>query len=294
MQWQSKRADSAQPGFVSIGLAIALTALTALSCADVAPNSSNAGMTESDRFARAMATTTCPPMLERYPVNGPHNGGYDKNALVYTCPPHPASSKDGSDFLAGDHWGNDLFAAKGTPAVAPRTGTVVKAGWNAVGGLRVTIRDGCGWYYYSAHLDTIAPGIVEGTSVNAGDSIGTVGNTGNASGTSPHIHFSIFPDNCYNCGVDPFPYLEAVDASACTGQSCTPKCDGATIVSADCSTGDCAAFGATCIIKNGAPTCAASGCTPTCSGSKIIAADCSEGDCGAFGLPCQMVGGVPQ
>ncbi len=84
---------------------------------------------------------TCGASLLRYPVAGPHNGGYDKNALTYTCPAHPSHAPDNSDFIGGDHYGNDIFGAKGTPIVAPVNGTVVKAGWNNMGGNRITIQN---------------------------------------------------------------------------------------------------------------------------------------------------------
>ena len=233
---------------------------------------------------------TCPPSLERYPVAGPHNGGWDPNALTYTCPPHPGHAPDGSDFLAGDHYGNDIFAAAGTPMVAPRTGTIASATHTSVGGNVVKIVDACGWHYYHAHLEAIHPSIFVGKSVQAGDIIGWVGNTGNAVGTSPHLHFSIHP-GVYNQGIDPFPLLQAVDGTACGG-GCTPHCEGSVIVGADCSQGDCGAFGATCAMQNGQPTCIEP-CVPHCAGSVMVATDCSQGDCGAFGASCAMEGGVP-
>ena len=163
---------------------------------------------------------SCNPGLDKYPVKGPHNGGWDPNALVFTCPPHPASSPDNSDWIGGDHYGNDIFAPKGAPIVAGRGGQIVKSGYTSVGGNRVTIRDGCGWYYYYAHLNSIAGVSWVGNTVSAGTVIGTNGNTGSAVGTAPHLHFSIYPDGCYNCGVNPFPYLQASDHTSCG--ECSP------------------------------------------------------------------------
>ena len=272
-----------------LALALALTAVAA--CADRDPHHEGGDHDHADPTLEAIgAPVTCGPRLDRYPVAGPHNGGYDLNALNYTCPPHPNHSRDGSDFLAGDHWGNDIFAAKGTPLVAPRAGVVVRAGYAAVSGLRVTIRDDCGWHYFHAHLDTIAPGIVQNARVEAGTPIGTVGNTGNAIGTSPHLHFSIYPED-YERGIDPFPLLQTVDHTSCGG--CTPRCDGTVIVDGGCGRGDCAAFGLTCSMATGAPTCAQSGCTPRCDGHVIVGADCGRGDCAAFGATCVMQGGQP-
>jgi hypothetical protein len=246
-----------------------------------------------DELGSVAGEVSCPATLEAYPVAGPHNGGYDKNALTYSCAPHPQGSPDNSDFIAGDHYGNDIFGAKGTLIVAPRSGIVVKAGYINVGGNRVTIQDACGWQYYHAHLDTIHPSVHVGKTVKAGDPIGTLGDTGNAAGTSPHLHFSIYPDGDYEQGIDPFPLLQAVDASACKGGVCDAHCEGTVIIGADCSAGDCGAFGATCIYKAGKPECGQP-CAPKCNGAQIVAADCSVGDCGAFGATCVVKGGVPQ
>ena len=173
-------------------------------------------------FETIHAAVTCDPKLEVYPIAGKHNGGWDKNALTYTCHPHPGSSPDNSDWIGGDHYGNDIFAKKGTPMVAPVSGTLVKVGTTTIGGNRVTIKDKCGWYYYHAHLDKLQPGLKEGNAIKAGAPIGTVGNTGNASGTSPHLHFSIYP-GVYEQGKDPFPYLQKVDKEACTGGTPEPE-----------------------------------------------------------------------
>ena len=90
------------------------------------------------------------------------------------------------------HQGNDIFAATGTPVVAVADGTVVR--WNppsaptGLGGITVTYRIGDGSEWYNAHLDTVAEGIEPGVSVSRGQIIGTVGNTGNARTTPPHLH----------------------------------------------------------------------------------------------------------
>ena len=144
----------------------------------------------------------CSPAVTYYPIAGPSNGGYDfdfASTTTLTCGA-PGGVSANSDFIPGDHLGNDLFAERGTKAVAPVTGTIVKVGFTSVGGNRVTVRDSCGYWYYSAHLDTIAPGLQVGNTIQAGQLIGTVGNTGNAVNTYPHIHFSIYKDGVYSNG----------------------------------------------------------------------------------------------
>jgi len=244
-----------------------------------------------DDIAELGEAVTCSPGLARYPVRGPHNGGYDANALSYTCPPHPGGSPDNSDYIGGSHFGNDLFGAKGTPIVAPVSGTIVKAGWDTTGGNRVTVQDGCGWHYYHAHLDSIAVGV--GQHVNAGDVIGTLGNSGSAQGTSPHLHFSIYPE-AYDAGIDPFPYLQAVDGTSCPAQ-CKAHCEGSVIVASDCGKGDCGFYGATCVDDQKDVRCASVFC-PALGQKKVCVddahiGDCNDGaisvgDCSAFGTNC--------
>ena len=196
-------------------LYILTSILTASGCAADPLDHADPGLEFDEGYETRQLAVTCDPKVLVYPILGPHNGGWDTNALDYTCPPHPGGSPDNSDWIAGQHYGNDLFAEKGELAVAPVNGEVVKSGWTDVGGWRVTLKDACGWWYYSAHLDTIDPIAQLGAILTAGTIIGTVGNSGSAQGTSPHIHFSIYPDGSYNNGVNPFPYLEAADASSC-------------------------------------------------------------------------------
>lgn len=90
------------------------------------------------------------------------------------------------------HQGNDIFANRGTPVVAITDGVVIRMntleGQNRLGGLTVTYRTGDGSEWYNAHLDEIQPGLTIGSRVAAGEQIGTVGNTGNARTTPPHLH----------------------------------------------------------------------------------------------------------
>jgi len=165
------------------------------------------------------SSSSCGPTLERYPVNGAHNNGYDTNALTYSCTPN-ASSPSNSDFGPA-HLGNDIFAARGTPVVAATSGTVRLGFSDPTGGNVVYIEDSCGWWYYYAHLDTVEVGADQiDKPIAAGTRIGTVGNTGSASVTSTHLHFSIYPGT-YSSGIDPYPYLSAVEASACGGDPAT-------------------------------------------------------------------------
>lgn len=99
----------------------------------------------------------------------------------------------GDDREAGRrvHHGVDVFAPRGTPVLAVSHGVVTRVGTQRLGGNVVWVRDeerGISQYY--AHLDTqqVEPGAV----VAPGDTLGTVGNTGNARTTPPHLHFGLY------------------------------------------------------------------------------------------------------
>lgn len=91
------------------------------------------------------------------------------------------------------HEGIDLFATRGTPAVAIADGTLFRVGWNRLGGWRLWLRDSAGTEYYYAHLDAFATAARESARVAAGTVIGYVGDSGDAKGTSPHVHLEIHP-----------------------------------------------------------------------------------------------------
>jgi hypothetical protein len=87
------------------------------------------------------------------------------------------------------HQGVDIFAAAGTPVVAPVAGTAEQT-INELGGLSFRLWGDDGNFYYGAHLSAFAP--THGP-VTAGTVLGYVGTSGNAQGTPPHLHFEIHP-----------------------------------------------------------------------------------------------------
>jgi peptidoglycan LD-endopeptidase LytH len=89
------------------------------------------------------------------------------------------------------HRGVDIFAPRGTTAVAATDGWIIRVETTKVGGNVVWMRPLLGnLRLYYAHLDTqlVEPGQL----VRAGDPIGTIGNTGNATTTPPHLHFGVY------------------------------------------------------------------------------------------------------
>jgi hypothetical protein len=182
----------------------------------------------------AVVGVTCDPVVSRYPVRGRHNHGYDRTAgdsSMWSC----GDAHSNEDFIAGDHLGNDIWAAEGTPVIATTSGRLTLVGWSDYSGNKVTIIDDCGWYHFYCHLQRIEPGIASGGRVTAGQVIGYVGRTGSASNGVVHLHYSIYPDGAYSRGIDPWPYLHAVEHDVCTdpAASCdrtaapfTFSCDG--------------------------------------------------------------------
>jgi peptidoglycan LD-endopeptidase LytH len=111
------------------------------------------------------------------------------------------------------HKGIDLFAQKGTRVVSATNGVVWKVGNDALGGRVVTVLgEGHALYYY-AHLDDWAQGLKPGMHVSAGTALGTVGNTGNARTTPPHLHFGVYRVGLFGArAVDPAPMLVSAAA----------------------------------------------------------------------------------
>jgi len=101
------------------------------------------------------------------------------------------------------HEGNDLFVSRGTEVRAPVSGKVVQKQGN-IGGNQVNLSGSDGIVYLNSHLDSYG----KSGHVNAGDVIGYVGTTGNARGSSPHLHFGMY-FNGYS--INPYPSLVAND-----------------------------------------------------------------------------------
>ena len=87
------------------------------------------------------------------------------------------------------HHGIDFVAPRGTPVSATADGTVTTAGWQGALGRAVTLRHPNGYKTYYGHLNGIAKGIVQGTSVRQNQIIGFVGSTGRATGA--HLHYTM-------------------------------------------------------------------------------------------------------
>lgn len=106
------------------------------------------------------------------------------------------------------HTGVDIFADRGTPVVAVTDGRVTSTGERGLGGKQVWLRSALyGNSLYYAHLDSIL--VKTGKRVQIGDTLGLVGNTGNARTTAPHLHFGIYKG--YRGAIDPLPFIRIND-----------------------------------------------------------------------------------
>jgi hypothetical protein len=173
-----------------------------------------------------------PPLL--FPVVGP---------VTYT-------DDFGEARAGGPHQGNDLLAERRAPAVAVESGTVEFWKTSASAGCMLYLHGDSGTSYQYIHLNndltsgndnkgkcvagvSYAIGLVDGQHVEAGQTIGYVGDSGDANGIHPHLHFEVHPRD--GKAVDPFPMLKKAThllvAAPPAGTGFTLKLTG-TIISA--------------------------------------------------------------
>lgn len=108
------------------------------------------------------------------------------------------------------HEGIDIFAPHGTPVRATTEGIVARIGSNRLGGMVVWVIGPGGQRHYYAHLSRFAD-LRRGQRIAAGSVIGYVGNTGNARGTPPHLHYGIY---VAGGAINPYPLLQKPAAGA--------------------------------------------------------------------------------
>jgi peptidoglycan LD-endopeptidase LytH len=122
----------------------------------------------------------------------------------WTCPvagPHAFSNDYGDPRSGGRrHQGNDILAPRGTPVVA-NVGGIVRQHNSSLGGLGYYLQGDDGNVYFGTHLDSYGAS----GRVVIGTVIGRVGNSGNARGGPPHLHFEIHPGG--GGPVNPYPTL---------------------------------------------------------------------------------------
>jgi murein DD-endopeptidase MepM/ murein hydrolase activator NlpD len=117
---------------------------------------------------------------------------------------HPITGED------EEHSGIDIAAPQGTPVLAAAAGRVEFAGEQGDYGNLVIITHADGSQTYYGHLAEIA--VSEGSLVNSGQKLGTVGSTGTSTG--PHLHFET--RDASGQAVNPLPKLAGIGFNATT------------------------------------------------------------------------------
>lgn len=102
------------------------------------------------------------------------------------------------------HEGVDIFAPRHTPILSTTAGVVVFVGDNRLGGHAVQILGPGGQWHYFAHLESFGE-VRVGQRIPIGFPVGTVGDSGNAKGTPPHLHYGTY--SFFRKAEDPLPKL---------------------------------------------------------------------------------------
>jgi hypothetical protein len=124
----------------------------------------------------------------------------------------------------GPHQGIDILAPKRALALAAASGKVDFWTTSASAGCMLYLHGASGTTYYYIHLNNdltkkndnrgkcvpgtaYGKGLKDGSRVTAGQVVGYVGDSGDADGIHPHLHFEVHPGG--HSAVDPYPYLQA-------------------------------------------------------------------------------------
>jgi hypothetical protein len=130
----------------------------------------------------------------------------------------------GSPRPQGPHQGDDIMSVRHAPAVAAEAGRVEFETGSSRAGCMLRLHGHSGTEYVYIHLNNdltagndnrgtcvqgvaFAKGLRSGDKVTAGQLVGYVGDSGDADGLQPHLHFEVHPNG--KAAVDPYPTLQA-------------------------------------------------------------------------------------
>ena len=144
--------------------------------------------------------------------SGGSSGGSGQTVDGVICPFTPGRTQFTNSFGAPrsggrSHRGTDMFAPWDEPVYAVESGTVVTAN-RGLGGKLIWLTANSGTAYYYAHLNGF--NVSDGATVSQGDLIGFNGNSGNAVGTSPHVHLQIHPNGRGGAVINPYYTMATV------------------------------------------------------------------------------------
>jgi len=103
------------------------------------------------------------------------------------------------------HEGIDIFGTRGTKIRSTTEGVVTTVGDNRLGGHCVWVMGPGGYLHYYAHLEKYGD-VKRGLRIRPGHFIGTVGDSGNAKGTPPHLHYGVY--KLIGGACNPYPLLK--------------------------------------------------------------------------------------
>jgi peptidoglycan LD-endopeptidase LytH len=169
------------------------------------------GVTAAAIVRRPTTPAAWNPPTSGAPSTGATTGSSPTSAPVTAptttaaSPPHyvfPVAGKNSYAHTHHDYPASDIIAACGLPVRAVTDGVILEVSrvdkWTKAtndgaerGGLFVSLLGDDGVRYYGSHLRSVANGIDAGVRVRAGDTLGVVGDTGDASVC--HLHFGISP-----------------------------------------------------------------------------------------------------
>ncbi|SDT24218.1 Murein DD-endopeptidase MepM and murein hydrolase activator NlpD, contain LysM domain [Friedmanniella luteola] len=202
---QAKGAELARQALERAAAARA-AAVTARAAAEAAAKALAAAPTTAPTTAPTGPTAPAAPTVPDAPVVVTGGGG-----AVSPVPGAVVGASFGQYGLwSRYHTGLDFRAGYGVPIKAVKSGTVLYAGnsgdW---AGNHVAVLHGDGMTTMSSHMSSMA--VSAGQTVQAGQVLGYVGQTGRAFG--PHLHFELYPagvryGDVYRA-VDPVPWLRA-------------------------------------------------------------------------------------
>ena len=132
--------------------------------------------------------------LNSLPIGNPVNGTYSLTS-GYGLRIDPFTQ------VMAKHEGIDFSAAIGTPIIASASGVVSRSGWDAQYGNVIEIKHAEGFKTRYAHASQLLVRV--GQTVNRGEVIAKVGNTGRSTG--PHLHYEIIKAGTHINPLNMFP-----------------------------------------------------------------------------------------
>ena len=131
------------------------------------------------------------------------------NSFNYTVPVEGVVARSLADTWGAlrsegrSHEGIDIFAERNTPVIAAIDGRIFRQGISERGGNVVWVLGVDGRRHYYAHLEGFSDHRT-GDRVKRGETIGYVGNSGNAITTPPHLHYGVYTSEG---ATNPYPLL---------------------------------------------------------------------------------------